>query len=134
MLSPQGRGAPRRPSGPGRQRCQRSRQTAEPQMRECGCTLSYIRLLAIPWTIAHQAPLSMGFSRQGHWSALPFPPAGDLPNQGIGPMSLMSPPLAGGFFLYFLIERLIALQKLLFSVKLQHESAIGIITEPPGKP
>ena len=40
----------------------------------------------------------------------------------------------GRWVLYFLIERLIALQKLLFSVKLQHESAIGIITEPPGKP
>ena len=96
--------------------------------------LSYIRLFVIPWTIAHQAPLSMGFSKQGHWSALPCPPAGDLPDPGIGPTSLMSPPLAGGFFLYFLIERLIALQKLLFSVKLEHESAIGIITEPPWKP
>ena len=51
-----------------------------------------------PWTIAHQAPLSMGFSRQEYWSGLPFPPPGDLPNPGIKPTSLMSPLLVGGFF------------------------------------
>ena len=47
------------------------------------------------WTIAHQAPLSMGFSRQEYWSGLPCPPPGDLPNPGIEPTSLMSPALAG---------------------------------------
>ena len=51
-----------------------------------------------PWTVAHQAPLSMGFSKQEHWSGLPFPPPGDLPNPGIEPASLASPALAGGFF------------------------------------
>ena len=40
---------------------------------------------AIPLTIAHQAPLSMGFSRQEYWSGLPFPPAGDLPDPGMVP-------------------------------------------------
>ena len=50
------------------------------------------------WTVAHQAPLSMGFSRQESWSVVPFPPAGDLPNPGIEPASLPSPALAGGFF------------------------------------
>ena len=40
----------------------------------------------------------MGFSRQGHWSGLPAPPPGDLPDPGIEPVSLMSPALAGGFF------------------------------------
>ena len=40
-----------------------------------------------PWTIAHQAPLSMGFHRQGYWSGLPFPSPGDLPNTGIEPRS-----------------------------------------------
>jgi len=40
-----------------------------------------------PWTAAHQAPLSMGFSRQGYWSGLPFPSLGDLPNPGIKPGS-----------------------------------------------
>ena len=48
-------------------------------------SLSYIRLLATPWTIAHQAPTSMGSSRQEHWSGLPFPSPGDLPNPGIKP-------------------------------------------------
>ena len=46
---------------------------------------------ATPWTIAHQAPLSMGFSRQEYWSGLPFPPPGDLPHPGIKPMSPASP-------------------------------------------
>ena len=50
---------------------------------------------ATPWTVAHQAPLSMRFSRQEHWSGLPFPPPGDLPNPGIEPSS---PALTGGFF------------------------------------
>ena len=44
--------------------------------------------LATPWTVAHQAPLSMGFSRQEYWSGLPFPSPGDLPNLGIEPRSL----------------------------------------------
>ena len=51
-----------------------------------------------PWTVACQALLSMGFSRQEYWSGLPFPSAGDLPDPGIKPTSLMSPPLAGRFF------------------------------------
>ena len=59
-----------------------------------------------PWTVAHQAPLSMGFSRQEYWSGLPFPAPGDLPSPGIQPTSLLSPALASGFF----------------------------TTEPPGKP
>ena len=47
----------------------------------------------------HQAPLSAGFFRQEHWSGLPFPPPGDLPNSGIEPTSPVSPALAGGFFI-----------------------------------
>ena len=49
-------------------------------------TKSCLTLLT-PWTIAHQAPLSMGFPRQEHWSGLPFPSPGDLPNPGIEPRS-----------------------------------------------
>ena len=49
------------------------------------------------WTIAHQAPLSMGCSRQEYWSGLPCPPPRDLPDPGIKPTSLMSPALAGRF-------------------------------------
>ena len=52
-----------------------------------------------PWTVAHQAPLSMGFSGQGYWSGLLFPLPGNLPGPRIEPGSLMSPALAGGFFL-----------------------------------
>ena len=59
---------------------------------------SRVRLFATLWTVAHQAPLSMGFSRQEYWSGLPCPPPGDLPNPGIEPSSLMSPALAGRFF------------------------------------
>ena len=49
--------------------------------------LSYIRLFLTPWTVAYQAPPSMGFSRQEYWSGLPFPSPGDLPNPGIEPGS-----------------------------------------------
>ena len=59
-----------------------------------------------PWTVAHQARLSMGFSRQEFWSGLPYPSPGDLPHPGIKPESPASPGLAGWSF----------------------------ITEPPGKP
>ena len=47
-----------------------------------------------PWTAAHQAPLSLRFSRQGHWSGLPCPHPGDLPNPVVKPVSLVSPALA----------------------------------------
>ena len=55
-------------------------------------------LFATPWTAAHQAPLSMGFSRQEYRSGLPCPFPGDLPDPGIKPVSLMSPALAGSLF------------------------------------
>ena len=57
-----------------------------------------VRLFATPWTVACQAPLSMGFSRQEYWSGLPCPSPGDLPDPGIRPTSLVSPALTGGFF------------------------------------
>ena len=50
-------------------------------------SLSHVRLFATPWTIAYQAPLSMGFSRQECWSGLPFPSPGDSPDPGIEPGS-----------------------------------------------
>ena len=62
--------------------------------------------LVTPWTVAHQALLSMGFPRQEYWSGLPFPSPGDLPDPGIRPASPESPCIAGRFF----------------------------TTEPPGKP
>ena len=59
------------------------------------CVLSCVQLFAIPWTVAQQAPLSTGFSRQEYWSGLPFPSPGDLPDPGI---KSSFPALAGGFF------------------------------------
>ena len=58
---------------------------------------SCVGLFVIPWTVAFQAPLSMGFSRQEYQSGLPFPPPGDLPDPRIEPESLMSPALVGRF-------------------------------------
>ena len=72
----------------------------------CAQLLSCVHLFTIPWTVAHQAPLPMGFPRQEYWSGLLFPPPGDLSNPGIKPMSSAPPALAGGYF----------------------------TTEPPGKP
>ena len=57
--------------------------------------LRWAWLFATPWTVAHQAPLSMEFSRQEYWSGLPFPSPGDLPDLGIKLMSPVSPALAG---------------------------------------
>ena len=59
---------------------------------------SRVLLFATLWTVALQAPLSMGFPRQKYWSGLPFPPPGDLPDSGIEHVSPVSPALAGGFF------------------------------------
>ena len=50
-------------------------------------SLSRVRLFATPWTVAHQAPLSMEFFRQEYWSGLPFPSLRDLPDPGIEPGS-----------------------------------------------
>jgi len=58
------------------------------------CMLScftHIRLFVNPWTVAHQAPPSMGLSRQGYWSELPCPPPGDLPDLGMETMSPQTP-------------------------------------------
>ena len=68
--------------------------------------LSHVWHVAVPWTVACQAPLSLGFARQEYWSGLPFPPPGDLPDPGIEPAFPVSPTLTSRFF----------------------------ATEPPGKP
>ena len=64
----------------------------------CAQLFSGVRLFATPWTVTHQAPPSLEFSRQEYWSGLPFPTPGDLPDLGIEPTSLVSPTLASGFF------------------------------------
>ena len=55
------------------------------------CAFRQVQLFEMLWTVAPQAPLSMGFSRQEYWSELPCPPPGDLPDPGIKPTSLMAP-------------------------------------------
>ena len=62
----------------------------------CVCSLTSDSS-ATPGTVARQAPLSTGFPRQEHWSGLPFPMPGDLPDPGVKAASLVSPALAGGF-------------------------------------
>ena len=64
----------------------------------CAQLLSHVRLFATLWTVVHQDPLSLKFSRQEYGSGLPFPTPGGLPDPGIKPPSLVSPALAGGFF------------------------------------
>ena len=70
-------------------------------MHKCACMCSVtsfiVWLFATPWTVARQAPLSIGFSRQEYWSGLPCPPSGDLPGPGIEPSSPASPTV-GRFF------------------------------------
>ena len=68
-----------------------------PNVRACLVT-SAVSDSVQPETVARQASLSVGFSRQEHWSGLPCSPPGDPPNPGIEPVSLRSPVLAGGFF------------------------------------
>ena len=58
-------------------------------------SLSHVRLFVTPWTVAYQAPLPMGFSRQEYWGRLPFPSPGDLSDPGMGPAP---PALADRFF------------------------------------
>ena len=58
------------------------------------CLVALSCLTVTPWTVAHQAPLSMGFSWQECWSGLPFPPSGYLPDQGLAKVSCT----VGGFF------------------------------------
>ena len=65
-------------------------------MYACSVGSDSLRLLRVTCL----APLSIAFSRQGYWNRLPFPPPGDLPDSGIEPKSLVSPPLAGIFFFF----------------------------------
>ena len=62
------------------------------------CSLSRVRLFVTPWTVAHQAPLSMGFSRQEYWGGLLFPPPWDLPDPRIKQASPEALALACRFF------------------------------------
>ena len=85
--------------------------------------LSPVRLFVTPWTVAYQAPLSMGFSRQEYWSGLPFPSPGDLDDPGIEPRSptLLAdalpsePPGKSGNREYVTIKRQLKLKRIPYS-------------------
>ena len=62
------------------------------------CVLSHVPLFCNPWTVVHEAPLFMGFSKQEYWSGSPFPALGDLPDPGIKPLLCVS--CTGRQFLY----------------------------------
>ena len=69
--------------------------------RVCVCMLNHFScglLFATVWTVGHQVPLFIGFSRQEYWGEWPCPPPGDLPDPGIQLESLVSPTLEGRFF------------------------------------
>ena len=71
-----------------RPRLFRASQDNEKQVVSCVCSLlSRVRLFSTPWTVARQASLSVGFSRQEYWSGVPFPSPEDLPDPGIEPRS-----------------------------------------------
>ena len=67
-------------------------------MTPCTCVLSHVQLFATPWTVAHQAPLSTGFSQQEYWSGLPLPPLGDLTRPRDQTCASCVSRTAGGFF------------------------------------
>ena len=92
--------------------------------------LSRVQLFGTLWTVARQAPLSMGFSRQEYWSGLPFPSRVDLLIPDSEPTSLMSPALAGGFF-----TTRVTLEALYsFIVYIDGVSNIGEVSTPKIKP
>ena len=92
-------------------------------LMEYAQSLSHVWLFATLWTAAHQAPLSMVFSRQEYSSGLPFPPPGDLPNPGIEPESPTSPALADGFFIHWATwEALLMKQKKEKDYKTYHKA------------
>ena len=80
-----------------------------------------------PWTVALQAPLSMGFPRQEYWSGLPFPSPGDLPDPGIEPESLVSPALAGEFFTSKVYVRAPLWSQLADSLRSCHQMDVGTL-------
>ena len=80
----------------GRQQPRSSHLAQDRPEPRCECVFrhfSRVRLFATSWTVAHEVPLSMGFSSQGYWSGLPCPPPRDLPDPGIEPVSPESPAL-----------------------------------------
>ena len=76
---------PTQRQNPGLLHCRQIALPSEPPGKVKVKSLSCVRLFVTPWTVAQQAPPSMGFSREEYWSGLPFPSPGDLPDPGIEP-------------------------------------------------
>ena len=93
----------------------------------CIQSLSHVQLFVTPWTVACQASLSIGFSRQEYCSGLPFPPPWDLSHPGIKPSSLVFPALAGGFFTTVPPGKL-PLDNLYYKTSSAHFSSINLFT------
>ena len=74
---------------------------SEPEVKVKVLVSKHVRLCVMPWTVAHQAPLSMEFSRQENWSVLSCPPLGDRPNPKIEPTSV-APELQADFTFFLL--------------------------------
>ena len=74
------------------------KQRHENEKNTSTCVLSRVQLFATPWTVVHQAPLLMEFSRQEYYNGVPFPTPGDLLEPGIESTSLESPSLTDRFF------------------------------------
>ena len=96
-------------------------------------SLSHLQLFVAPWTVAHQAPLSMGFPRQEYWSGLPCLPPGDLPDPGLKPV-LQADSLASGedLLLWFSCPKAVWLPFLLCDPKFLSLGRTGIISFPLG--
>ena len=103
---------------------------------ECACLLglfNHVWLSAALWTVALQAPLSVGFSRQEYWSGFPCPPPGDLPDSRIKPVPLMSPALAGRFFTSSTTWEVLVVSFFFFAFKFVIQMVIilcGVLSSP----
>ena len=87
---------------------------------------SCVWLFATPWTIASQVPLSMGFAKQEYWSGLPLPFSGDLPDQGIKPVSPASPAFQVDTFFFFFFNHWATGEALYISLVLEIKSSFVI--------
>ena len=85
---------------------------------------SCVWLCGTLWTVAHQAPVSMGFPRQAYWSGLPCSPPGDLPDLGIEPAPFMSPALAGRLFTNSTIKEALVKVGKLFAFSLWNRAVV----------
>ena len=87
------------------------------------CHFSRVQLFVTSWTVAHQVPLSLGFSRQEYWHGLPCPPLGDLPDAEREPASLLSLTLAGKFFTTSATWEALKVESVQFSCSVISDSA-----------